>query len=707
MAGYGTMKRHTTALNLGFPIAFEDTYATYGPPPAFEPEPHYNSTFDSVGDDFQAEYHEQKRRDAHYMANQKVVSTRAARERADVSKGGYYKMPKPVLGQRRYANPSYGANSHSHHSARQDQSGAPWTVHYTPVIFNKGGMSGMSGGVLRSSAGQRYGKQILNARIGQLNDIERGLTTFSAASAGLGDAPKTKFPGATGNEFNNELTSVSLVELAQLLQTVLDSTMGGAAGEGEASRFEFKDSIRAFALIVRAATDNAESDIANILEFIRGHSNADGIVPNLENLLEKNFSYYEQNEDGEYDVNDGNPELKRIFSLKVFWEQIGEYLKEMAAARHENRPKADIKALSRALIQKLGFTKAIKDFASSNLGNSGPIRPPPQFLDLGYNREEERNLYNRAGSSGAFINPSETREDSEHPGPKQNPKEQLAKAAKNNTVFASSSGTNLISPVGARGAAVQGIAAFSGINQSEQKIGETQGEKEAKNTAVEKALARGAVKAEEEAVEQDTGGGGGPEDPFYEMTRDQQIINGKMDALQDSYKRGEVKRAAALKKLLEVAITRFSLNYEAMEDPRGETINEDWRNYNLAFLRDSAAEWEDQYITNREEEQPQSQDEGEFKELPSTRLPPLPSSPPLLRPAPKEKEKKAFAYRTVDLQRLFRNMTEDQLKRWVENAKRKHPEYKQRILNLKGERSMNSFRSSVYKALRAAGLLDG
>ena len=488
------MKRQTTALNLGFPIAFEDAYKAYGAPPAFEPEPHYNSTFDDVGDDFQADYHEQKRKDAHYMANQKVYSTKVMNDRANVSHAGYYEMPKPVLGQRRYANPSYGANSYSHQSARQDQSGAPWTLHYTPVKFNNGGLQG---GVLRSSAGQRYGKQILNSRIGQLNEIEKGLTTFSAASAGLGDAPKTRFPGATGNEFNNELTSVSLVELAQLLQSVLDSTLGYGA---DVARFEVKDSVRAFALIVRAATDNTVSDIANIIEFIRGHSTNDGIVPGLESIIQSHMEHADAPEEQEEVERD--PFISRVFTLKVFWENIADYLKEMLVARHENRPKKSIQSLSKALIDKMGFTKFIKSLATSNLGNDAPIRPPPEFLDS-YDKEEAKNIYSRAGRSGAFIHPRMSREDSEHGGKMEtNPHDELDEDDPNRNLYANSSGANKqIAPVGARGAAVQGYAAWSGINQSEQKVGETEGEKEAKNVAIDSALARDAVKAEEEAID--------------------------------------------------------------------------------------------------------------------------------------------------------------------------------------------------------------
>ena len=503
MSGYGTLKRHTTPLNLGFPRAFETTYATYGQPPAWEPEEHFNSTFDDVGDDFQASWHEQKRKDAHYMADQKVHSTRMMNQRANESHAGYYKMPKPVLGQRRYANPSLGANSHSHATAREDQPGAPWTIQYNPVKFNNGGLQG---GVLRSSAGQRYGKQILNARIGQLNEIEKGLTTFSAASAGLGDAPKTRFPGATGNEFNNELTSVSLVELAQLLQSVLDST---TASGGDIARFEVKDSVRAFALIVRAATDNTVSDIANILEFIRGHSNSDGIVPGLDNLISSHMEH----------INEENPEdpfIKRVFTLKLFWENIAEYLVEMLKARHENRPKASIQALSKALVDKLGFTRFIKDVASSNLGNA-PIRPPPEFLDNyngKFNQEAARTIYNRAGRSGAFINPSQSREDSEHGGKlATNPHDELDADDPNRTLYANSSGANQqVLPPGVKTGGRGQQAAWSAINQTEVKGEETIAEKEAKNEAVDAALAREGEKNEAEAIEKEVAGAESPGD---------------------------------------------------------------------------------------------------------------------------------------------------------------------------------------------------
>jgi hypothetical protein len=95
-----------------------------------------------------------------------------------------------------------------------------------------------------------------------------------------------------------------------------------------------------------------------------------------------------------------------------------------------------------------------------------------------------------------------SREDSEHGGKMEtNPHDELDEDDPNRNLFANSSGANKqVAPPGARGAAVQGFAAWSGINQSEQKVGETEGEKEAKNVAIDSALARDAVKAEEEAI---------------------------------------------------------------------------------------------------------------------------------------------------------------------------------------------------------------
>jgi hypothetical protein len=170
LGGENGIRKGNTAIT--FPAVFERVYDApfhYYPTDAGRPMELREGT------DLQAQWHEQKKKDADYMASQKVVSTRNMNSRAFSSPHGYAGMPKASLLQRQFANPSLGAEGGN--SARQFLTSAPF--HWADAGGSMAGME-LEGGVLRSKQGQEYGKKVLLSRIAQLNAIDEAKRNFSS-----------------------------------------------------------------------------------------------------------------------------------------------------------------------------------------------------------------------------------------------------------------------------------------------------------------------------------------------------------------------------------------------------------------------------------------------------------------------------------------------------------------------------------------------
>jgi hypothetical protein len=163
MSAFGTKKPGgDVALQLTFPEVYEDVYAESGAKEMYYPSGGAGVERLPVGHDLQALYHEQKRLDANRMAMAGVRSRKMADDYARAGNAGYGVMPPPVLGQRRYANPSNG-NQADIYAGRYDQ---------------LRGAGEMTGGVLRSRTGQEWGKQKLLDRVNQLNAIAEAKQGF-------------------------------------------------------------------------------------------------------------------------------------------------------------------------------------------------------------------------------------------------------------------------------------------------------------------------------------------------------------------------------------------------------------------------------------------------------------------------------------------------------------------------------------------------
>ena len=401
MSSFGTAKTQTTSLNLGMPTAFQNTYARYGPREMFAPERPVMGLDNTIGHDFQAQWHEQKMRDANHMANAKVQSTLLAGTRAFSSAHNHPGMPRAVLGQRRFANPSNGAWESS--STRLDQPGAPWTLYHGQTVAGGshwcGDMEGsghLVGGVLRTSAGQRHGKSVLDARIQQLNAINEAKQAFlSEGNDFRSQRSMTPFAGAQGT-MDSALSSAPLVELSNLLQGIKDDITSNGTRKST-YRDVLSDQTKTFILITRMAINNGPDDIANVLEFIEGTSAGDGISQLLEEQMES------------FGVPDDSNEVSWQASVTKqieWWGKIADYLKGML--RLGDVPLQTKQLASNSLIKSLSFNKLVRNSEASyrsNVVNDDDFIDTTGHINNPLNAQRAQDLQARAGRSGAFINP--------------------------------------------------------------------------------------------------------------------------------------------------------------------------------------------------------------------------------------------------------------------------------------------------------------
>lgn len=391
MSAFGTEKFQTTSLRLGMPTAFQNAYSKLGVMPRFAPDAPLPSVNITVGDDFQADWHKQKMADAHHMVRAKVHSTTQMYNRANSAPNNSPGHQQPVLGQRQFANPAYGALQ-SGNPSREDYSNAPW--HFSDAHGGSaagGSMSGGSdgrlvGGVLRSAQGQAYGMSLLQKRIGDFNRIdamaeqymgigpmvngeeaETGalgadiipLKNYSRRSQGV-----SQFAGEQPQP-NQNLATLQNVELSQILQNVVDSIGTGEDEDTGVGRLTVSDSVRAFGLIVRLATTSGGEDLSDVLEYLDGTSAEDGIIPKLRALSQRPIA----------PASVKNQEI--YLSLLEFWERVKVYLTKMVAT--VGMPYKNRVAASQAYIKSLNFTKLFKG------------RLPEEFIER-QDAQEARNI---------------------------------------------------------------------------------------------------------------------------------------------------------------------------------------------------------------------------------------------------------------------------------------------------------------------------
>jgi len=371
MAGYGTVdRRDQRGAQLTFPSIFEHAYVASGMGSAFAPQYQYGPVVHYAGRDFQADYHEQSRLDAHRRVMNGVRDTAAGRARSFASHAGVYGMPKPVLGQRRFANPSNGA--YSNHSARRDIVGAPFSTVET----------GMTGGVLRSEQGQIYGRQRLNDRIAQLNRLDAAYLDF----AQLGELERV--PAAREEELpETTLGERTKLEFNLLRQRVLDGlTMGSTS---DVTTGDINRMLLILFRYVPTATDDELDDIWT------------GFTGEPAGML----TLARQMTDEDYDPPNRNQFSEAVSqTIYVLMDKATEYVRVMIENR--NRSPREKKALSQNLIRSLGFTRILRNSDS----------PLEALKDAKLTRRQQQAFDNHDGDDADFDQSALPREEEEQRG---------------------------------------------------------------------------------------------------------------------------------------------------------------------------------------------------------------------------------------------------------------------------------------------------
>lgn len=353
---------------ISFPAVFEAVASTHGLQSQYLPVGKMRPFEVPVGTDLQAQWHDQKKKDADFMASQKVYSTRVSDTRAGVSAHGYFGMPRVVLGQRQFANPSLGAGGN--HSARQDQEG--------PFQLREAGV--LSGGVLRSKQGQEYRKKALLSRITQLNAIDANkqnfMTGLPAPALSTMDRAASTQRASDGDPTSTAVGETIKVELNQLLRGI-DDAMEGEEGRISLSRFTYTDATRMLSLIFRIAPSATEDELQ-------------GLLGDIENTLQDLTS-----------ITDADNTTLKVqdrqiaVSLGELYTNVREYLVGMI--RTVNLSPKERVDVSKSLVKSIGFSK---------LGQATPRNV--QFAQAGVDARDDDNFDDEEESE------QPSREDTEH-----------------------------------------------------------------------------------------------------------------------------------------------------------------------------------------------------------------------------------------------------------------------------------------------------
>ena len=296
------------ATQLTFPAVFEEQYKKNGLASQFYPEQRTAPVVLSRGSGIQEDYHEQKRLDANRRCLNGVKDTAASTARFLRSHANYI-MPKPVLSQRIFANPSNGNQA---------------DIYSNRPVFR------LSGGVLRTKEGQEYGMRKLKERIPQLDAIQ------AAKDAFLMGMPVP--PAGVGEVGISDITTK--VELYGLLTLVESDVEQSNVSTTTVNRSQNILKLL-FSFIPLADVSEVEETMAKIEVIQRGLGG-----------IEENY------EDGQGDTTAGRAEQKNVDYLKKLYDRMREYLVRMNGVLA--RPRKEKEKISSVFVKSLGFSELEK-----------------------------------------------------------------------------------------------------------------------------------------------------------------------------------------------------------------------------------------------------------------------------------------------------------------------------------------------------------
>ena len=332
MSAFGTKKPGgDLAVQMTFPSVYSSVYASGADKLAYYPTASEGVEKLPAGSDLQSLYHEQKRLDANRMAMAGVRSRAMADKYARAGNAGYGVMPKAVLSQRVYANPSNG-NQSDIYAGRYDQMRG----------------AGMSGGVLRTMKGQEYGREKLRGRIDQLNAIAEAKQGFLAGmpvdESIVPQLVEQGIPEPEGVRAKIELIGA----VNQFREAVLS---------GQLDRIAISDFYKSLRLLFRVAVVSDQEELGDLLEAF------DEINEVIRNNIRGAIVNFGVGEFGQPIEPPTPAELKEFKSLV---EKIRAYIAGMLGGiTGKSMSMKDRKALSQNLVRSLGLSKLSTGFTLS------------------------------------------------------------------------------------------------------------------------------------------------------------------------------------------------------------------------------------------------------------------------------------------------------------------------------------------------------
>jgi hypothetical protein len=331
-------------VQLTFPSVFEDAYKTLGTPMAFAPDCESKHCGFLEGDDVAAAYHEQKRKDAHHMAAAGVAARKAAEARMLSSHMNYFKMPKPVLSQRVFANPSLGNQPGAIDSARRTMPGSVSAFRCLGEVEKRGAGENpyetqLQGGfVLRTKTGQEWVDKRFQGRISQLNAIDS-----ARASDSLDTGEGVRYPGLEDEE-EGEFPIKSQIDLVGALGQINNAMMTGNLAT--MARFTLEDISKAVKLLARWSITAPREEYREAIDLL------DELVEEVMEVANEEQAQMDNAAPGD----PGREKDKAVVMSGVLPRLVAmrDYVRQMYD-RVELTPK-DRKARSKALLKSTGLT---------------------------------------------------------------------------------------------------------------------------------------------------------------------------------------------------------------------------------------------------------------------------------------------------------------------------------------------------------------
>ena len=341
-----------------------------------------------IGETFQTEYHKQKHAEAVQSVYNGLHNDRSKEQKLLTGTANYH-LPRPVLGQRVFANPSLGAGSDS--SARRDGTTAPWTMvqNMVPTIQTVADTTrefhgaGMYGGVMKTKEGFDYYTNNLRARIEQLNSMN-SLATGMPVPRGATTRPVSD---------SKQQGSMDKIEFFLLFQVLEDSVT-----EGDLSKFTF-DSLKNMMAFLFAFAPTAEKE--DFQDMIRS-------ISSIRLSLEQGIAETA----GEENIFENVPYAE---TLTVYMEGMDEYVSQMFA--NMNLSERDRRTLSNSLIKTLGFTR-LQKMSDSRQALAALRKNNERVNQVAEDADEEEG---GDGGDGNFDRPAEAREDEDQAGVPRQP----------------------------------------------------------------------------------------------------------------------------------------------------------------------------------------------------------------------------------------------------------------------------------------------